>query len=252
MILAINTATPQFGIALVATNGTVHAKIMLPRQKGHFGTLMPSLDFLLNESMHEGSDITALAVTSGPGSFTGLRVGLSLVKGVCHALHLPVVGISTTAAMANGVPPTDLPVAPVLYARKNEAFTALFTRDNGGELVREREDICLKFTDLPEVFGSSTLFVGDDFEGQQPLINEVLGDRAVFAPPQHWHLDPVQIGRLALKRLNDGNPDDPATLTPEYMRPPDIRPNPFPLLTQSMATPSDPRTYPVDNPLQKR
>lgn len=252
MILALNTATPQFGIALMAANGTVHAGILLPRQKGHFGTLMPAFDFILRESVLTTADISMVAVASGPGSFTGLRVGLSLAKGVCHALGLPLVGISTMAAMASGVSPANLPLAPVLYARKNEVFTALFTRDKGGELLRKRKDICLKFTDLHEVFRSPTLFVGDDFEGQRPLIKEVLGDRAVFAPPQNWKLDPVQIGLLALKRLNDGDLDDPATLTPVYMRPPDLRPNPFPLLTKSMAAPSGPHGNPVDNSLQKR
>lgn len=230
MILAINTSTPQFGIALIEKIGTVRARILLPRSKGHFGTLVPTLDFLLSESHTSMRDIEAVAVTSGPGSFTGLRVGLSLAKGLCHAHDLSLLGISTMAAMASAAPPTHLPVAPILRSRKNEVFTALFVYNGDGVLVRTGEDTCLKMEDLYDAFQGPTLFVGNDLRAQYPIIKEYLGEKATLAPPHHWQLDPVQIGVLAMRRLKAGDVDDPSTLTPAYMRPPDIRPNPFPLL----------------------
>ncbi|MFO7985229.1 MAG: tRNA (adenosine(37)-N6)-threonylcarbamoyltransferase complex dimerization subunit type 1 TsaB [Desulfatiglandaceae bacterium] len=231
MLLALNTSTQQFGIALLRENGTPVANVLLPKGKGHFGNLMPTVDFLLSASDLSIQDITCIAIASGPGSFTGLRVGLSLAKGLSHALHLPLIGISTLEAMASEAPLTDLPVAPMLYSRKNEVFTALFTWNKDRLLVREGEDICLRWKDLPEVFkGGTTLFIGNDFEAQGHDIQESLGARALLAPPHHWHLNPVSIGVAALKRLEAGDFDDPFTLRPMYMRPPDIRPNPFPLL----------------------
>lgn len=230
MILAINTSTPQFGIALIEENGTVRTRILLPRLKGHFGTLIPTLDFVLTQSGATMGDMKAVAVTSGPGSFTGLRVGLSLAKGLCRAHDLPLLGISTMAAMANGAPPSDLPVAPILPSRRNEVFTALFEWKDDAALVRVGEDTSLKIEDLPDVFRGPTLFVGNDLRGQHPIIKKYLGEKAILAPPHYWQLDPVQIGVLAMRRLKAGDVDDPSTLTPIYMRPPDIRPNPFPLL----------------------
>lgn len=230
MILALNTSTQQFGMALLEEKGTPEAYVLLPQGKGHFGQLMPTLEFMLKASEFSIQDITCIAIASGPGSFTGLRVGLSLAKGLSHTLHLPLIGISTLEALASEAPLTSLPVAPVLYARKNEVFTALFTWGMDRLLVREEEDICLRWKDLPHVFKGTTFFVGNDFETQAPLIREELGPKAVLAPPHHWRLDPLSIGVRALKRRQARNHDDPFTLRPTYMRPPDIRPNPFPLL----------------------
>ena len=84
MILAVNTSTLQFALALMETDGSVLAEYLAAKGKGHFGTLMPALDFLLNTSESDILDLEGLIVAVGPGSFTGLRVGLSAAKGLCQ------------------------------------------------------------------------------------------------------------------------------------------------------------------------
>lgn len=200
---------------------------LMPGGKGHFGSLMPALDFMLNSSKSEIRDVKCISVAKGPGSFTGLRVGIALAKGLCHALQVPVVGISSLEAMANQIPYTDLPVVPVLHSRKGEAFTAQFTWNDNGELIRSGDDTSLKFEDLPSLFQKPALFIGNDYANQGPHINKLLGPLALLAPACFWNLRASSMGSLALKKFLLGDLDDPYLLNPVYLRPPDIQPNPF-------------------------
>ena len=237
MILAINTSTLQFALALLAEDGTLLTEYLMAGGKGHFGGLMPALDFMLNSSKYEIRDVKCISVATGPGSFTGLRVGLSLAKGLCHALCVPVVGISSLEAMASQIPYADLPVAPVLSSRRGEAFTAQFIWNDNGELIRSGDDTSLKFEDFPTLFQEPTLFVGNDYANQASAINRPLGPLAHFAPARFWNLKASSIGSLALKKFLLGDLDDPYLLNPVYLRPPDIQPNPFSLISKSKNPP---------------
>ena len=231
MILSINTSTTQFGLTLMDEQGTVLTEHLMSGGKGHFKALMPALDFMLKNGGLEISRLRCIAVVTGPGSFTGLRVGLSLAKGLCHALSLPIAGVSSLEAMAGQVFHADLPVIPVLTSRRGEAFTARFRWDRG-RLVRESEDMSMRFDDFPEAFPEPVLFVGNDYKDQAPRIKKALGPGALLAPASLWHLRPSHVGSLGLKKMISGRLDDPHTLAPVYLRPPDIRPNPFPLLSR--------------------
>ena len=90
MLLAINTATQQFSMALMSEAGELAAESLLLEAKKNFRPLMPALDHLLRFAKSNIKDITALAVTTGPGSFTGLRIGLSVAKGICQCLRIPI------------------------------------------------------------------------------------------------------------------------------------------------------------------
>ena len=237
MLLAINTSTLQFALALLSEDGTLLTEYLMPGGKGHFGNLMPALDFMLNSSKSNIRDVKCISVATGPGSFTGLRVGIALAKGLCHALQVPVVGISSLEAMASQIPYADLPVVPVLTSRKGEAFTAQFTWNDNGELIRSGDDTSLKFEDFPSLFQKPTLFVGNDYANQGPSINKPLGSLAILAPACFWNLRASSIGSLALKKFLSGDLDDPYLLNPVYLRPPDIQPNPFSPLSNPKSPP---------------
>jgi tRNA threonylcarbamoyladenosine biosynthesis protein TsaB len=226
MILAINTSTLQFSLALLAESGGLVAEHMMSEGKGHFQNLMPALHFLLNSSEREIHEVTCIAVATGPGSFTGLRIGLSLSKGLCHALRVPVVGISTLEAMALQAPCADLPVVPLLYSRKGEVFAARFVWENNWVLKRTGDDTWVRFDEVPLLFQEPSLFVGNDYPTQATRLKDLLGERALLAPVHCWCLKASSIGSLALERFIHGDLDDPAALNPIYLRPPDIRPNP--------------------------
>jgi len=230
MILAINTSTPQFGLALLDHDGTILAEYFMSREKG-FGSLMPALHFLLSKLKAEIHDQEAIAVATGPGSFTGLRVGLSTAKGLCHALEIPLIGIPGLKALASQLPYSDLPITPVLYSRKRELYTAQVIRNDDHNLTRTMDDRAIKIDDLPSIFNTSSRFIGNDFKNQSHLLNEALGSLVHLAPPSCWNLKASSVGALGLKRFHGNDVDDPQTLEPIYLRPPDIRANPFPLMT---------------------
>ncbi|OQY45287.1 MAG: tRNA (adenosine(37)-N6)-threonylcarbamoyltransferase complex dimerization subunit type 1 TsaB [Desulfobacteraceae bacterium 4572_87] len=231
MILALNTSTRQCSVALLRKDCTVIAEQLMFEGKGHFGGLMPAVDVLLTGAEFEPKNIRCVAVATGPGSFTGLRVGLSLAKGFCHALHVPIIGISSLKALAFQLPFTATPMAPVLSSRKGEVFTALFQWDPENSLQRMGRDNCFRINEFPSLFKETTVFVGNDYFNQGPLLKEMLGDYARIAPPHCWQLKASSIGALALARLDAGDVDDPGNLIPRYFRAPDIRSNPsFPFL----------------------
>jgi tRNA threonylcarbamoyladenosine biosynthesis protein TsaB len=231
MILALSTSTLQFGLALLEEDGNVRAEYFLSKGKGNFGGLMPALDFLLTSSKSDIHNLEGIIVAIGPGSFTGLRVGLSTAKGLSHGLDVPIIGVPSLEALASQLSYSGFPVIPVLYSRKYEFFAARFIYNDDHALVRNREDACLKVEDLSSLCKEPTLFIGNDFAGQGSLIKERLGPRAVLAPAHLWSPRASAVGILGLKRFHAHDFDDSQQLSPIYMRPPDIRPNPSPVIT---------------------
>ena len=231
MILAINTSTLQFSLALLRLDGDVIAECLLSASHKHFGGLFPALLFLLNSSHKDLHDVRAVAVAIGPGSFTGLRVGLSTAKGICHGLALPLIGVSTLEALANQLPCSDFPISPVVDSRRGEVFVAqFFWNAQSGGMNRIMEDRCVKFEDLPRMCPQSTILIGNHFSKQAPILRQVMGQRASYAPEDKWRVRAATIARLALQRFKKGETDIVEDLSPAYFRPPDIRPNPYPLL----------------------
>jgi tRNA threonylcarbamoyladenosine biosynthesis protein TsaB len=228
MILAINTTTLQFSLALVREDGAVAAEYLMSERKGHFGNLMPALDFILTASDPDLQSLKAVVVALGPGSFTGLRVGLAMAKGIAHARSVPLLGASSLEALAGQVSYADLPIAPILDSRRGELFTARFVRSEHGALRRELEDASVPLNAFPDLFRGETLFVGNDLTTQGALIREHLGRSAHLAPPPCWGLRASAVGALGLVRYRARDFDDLHRLTPIYLRPPDIRPGPPP------------------------
>jgi len=212
-------------------DGELHAECILSTPHKHFGELFPTLDFLLDSSQKSLADIRAVAVATGPGSFTGLRVGFSMAKGICHGLHLPLIGISTLEALANQLPCPDLPVTSMVDSRRGEVFVARFLWDAPSRgMNRVMEDRCVKFEDLPRMCGEATVLIGNNFSKQAPILHKILGNKVFFAPEDKWHVRAATIGILGLQRFKRGEADILEHLSPQYFRPPDIRPNPHPLL----------------------
>lgn len=225
MILAINTSSLQFALALMETDGSVRAEHLSVKGKGHFGALMPSLNFLLKTSEINLTELEGLAVALGPGSFTGLRVGLSVAKGLCHALDIPVIGVPTLEALANQVFFHDFSINPMLDSRKGEFFAARFVRSGEQKLVRKMEDIYLKADELSSLSGEHSIFIGNNYAAQSALLRKTIGSQVLLAPPHLWKLDASAVGSLGLKRFLARDFDNPETLNPRYLRPPEIRPN---------------------------
>jgi len=227
VILAINTSTPQFSLALVEEGGALLAEWTLSPRTKDFRHFMTALDHLLQVSGVALEEIRGLAAAKGPGSFTGLRVGLSAAKGFCEGLGVRMVALSSLEVLASQCPGVSIPICPVIDSRKEEVFAALYTWSDEQELVRLEPETCLKIRDLPGFIKKRAFVVGTDFNRQRGPIASAAGDRAVFAPPSFWSLRAATLGMLAARRARVQGFDDVQDVVPSYLRPPDIRPNPY-------------------------
>jgi tRNA threonylcarbamoyladenosine biosynthesis protein TsaB len=216
-------------MALMKEEGTILSEFYMASGSKNFRRFMPGIHFLLSNAKVDTKEIKAVIVATGPGSFTGLRVGLSEAKGMAQGLQIPLIGVSSLEAMAAQLPYAKQPVCPIIDSRKGEVFTALFSWGADQRMARTQRDTCLRIEDLPSVIAKPTLFVGNDFNRQAHLIREVLGRKAELAPAHLWNLKASTVGTLGLKRFLTHDLDDLQELVPTYLRPPDIRPNPFAL-----------------------
>ena len=230
MILSMNTSTAQFSMALMEESGVVMAEVFLTPESKSFKGFMPALSELLIRSSIKKELIECLVVATGPGSFTGLRVGLSAAKGLCRGLKIPIIGVSGLEAIANQLPYTGYPICPIINSKNREIFAALFQWSEDGKIIRRTNDTCLSVMDLTSFIKGKTLFLGTDFYGQGPEIEKICGQKALLAPASLWHLRASAVGAAGLGRFRRHDYDDLQELVPSYLRPPDIRHNPYPLL----------------------
>jgi len=227
VILAINTSTPQFSLALVDEAGALLAEWTLSPRTKDFRHFMTALDHLLQVSGVALEEIRGLAVAKGPGSFTGLRVGLSAAKGFCEGLGVPLVALSSLEVLASQCPEIPIPICPVIDSRKGEVFAALYRWSEEQDLVLLEPETCLKIRDLPGFMKERTFVLGTDFNRQRGPIASAAGERAVFAPPCFWNLRAAPLGMLAARKARARRFDNLRDVVPSYLRPPDIRPNPY-------------------------
>jgi tRNA threonylcarbamoyladenosine biosynthesis protein TsaB len=229
VILAFNTSTPQFSLAFVDENGALLAEWTLSPRTKDFRHFMTALDRLLQVSGVGVEEIRALAVAKGPGSFTGLRVGLSAAKGICEGLGVPMVALSSLEALATQCPGVSIPICAVIDSRKEEVFAALYTWSEDQVLVRLEPETCLKVQELPGFIKKRAFILGTDFNRQREPIASAVGDRAVIAPPSFWNLRAATVGMMGARRARARDFDRLKEVVPSYLRPPDIRPNPYPI-----------------------
>jgi tRNA threonylcarbamoyladenosine biosynthesis protein TsaB len=223
LILSINTSTSPFSLALLKENGALLAETLLtPPSKG-FGVFVPALHQMLCSAGVNSKDLKAVAVARGPGSFTGLRVGLAAAKGICHGLAIPLVAVSSLKALAAQCPATSVPICPIIDSRRGEVFTALFQAPPGESMIRIKEETCLGFETLGGFLNGRALFLGTDYARQAAPVRDLLGDRAILAPAPLWNLRASAVAILGLLKVEKEGFDDLKSLVPSYMRPPDIR-----------------------------
>lgn len=162
-ILQINTALQEASVS-ISFNGKLLGEKINPAQQEHAGFLQPAIADLCKEHNIKLADLQAVAVVNGPGSYTGLRVGLSAAKGICYALNLPLICINTLEWMAAGNLDlgTDL-ICPMIDARRMEVFTALY--DQEMKVVMEPQPMILDETSFVDHLENKTVaFVGDGVE----------------------------------------------------------------------------------------
>ena len=216
-ILAVETSTLMGGVAVVEDEGGVLCELTLHVAETHSSQLMPAIDYVLKTACLRPDELDAFAVALGPGSFTGLRIGLSTVKGLAVAASKPVVGISTLEAMAHAFAYCPHLICPMIDARMKEVYAAFFEAENG-EISRRSDDVALGVSDLLKDAKQDTLFFGTGAKRYREQIVEIMGGLAHFASPAASGARASTVGFLALERLNRGEVADIDSIEPLYIR----------------------------------
>ena len=209
-VLAVETSTLSGGAALLDGERVV-GEYALDVRLTHSERLMAAIDQLLSDADWTARELEGLAVSVGPGSFTGLRVGLSTVKGLALALAIPVAAVPTLDAMAAMLPYASLPVCPVLDARKREVYASLYRWDGRG-MRREWDYLAVAPDELARRLDEPVIVLGDGADAiRSPLAHRI-------HPPRRGPA-PAVVGALGLTRLAIGDTIAMADLAPIYLRP---------------------------------
>src|SRR5712692_8839766 len=232
MILGIDTSTTVASVAIV-NEGALVAEEVQPGGKqnpssvtghaNHAETLLPMVDRILERASLSFSDISAIAVSIGPGSFTGLRIGLSTVKGLAYGWNLPVVGVPTLLAIAERVTQWDGLICPFLDARKKEVYAALFSK-RGEMLERLTEDMVSPPERIVQQIQSRggrepCLFIGEGTKVYGDEIKSQLGERCQLTQGESYPSTASAVARLGEARLRREQSDPLGPLSPYYLRP---------------------------------
>lgn len=234
-VLAIDTATWRCSVALVK-DGAVLAERAERTTSNHAGTLPRLVDETLRLAGTRLERDDALAVTIGPGSFTGLRIALGFAKGIAYAGGHRLVGVPTLDALALIAPPTTGRVCAVLDARKREVYAGVYEW-SGERLCRLGAPVAIAAEALAEQLDGSCAFIGDAVESYGEVFRRVLGVGAVLLSSEQYSPSAAATARLAIARLLSADRgDDLETIEPRYLRPPEAE------LTQSAHSPSEARS----------
>lgn len=207
----------MLGGAAILDNDTLVAEARINVKVTHSERLMPEIDHLLAQSGLEIGDIDVFAFAVGPGSFTGLRVGLSTVKGLVYATGKRLVSVPTLEAFAWNLPFSEHPVCPLLDARKKEVYAGLFKWSANG-FVRELDEQAVEIGRLLSGIKGPTVFLGEGALIYRERIVEALDDKALFAPPHKMLPSPSNVAYLGMKMAEKGDFSDPVSLVPLYLR----------------------------------
>jgi tRNA threonylcarbamoyladenosine biosynthesis protein TsaB len=217
LILAIESATPCGSVALVSGE-RVLGETVLPREKQVSETFLAAIDRLLGDTGRGRDAVTHVAVSAGPGSFTGLRVGMAAAKGFCFGWGLPIVPVPTLHALASRFPSGGALVCPVLDAKKKEVYAGVF-RWEGGGCIRVRPDAAVPPSALPDWFPEGKVFFcGDGTVPFEALFRARMGARALFPPPGEGLPRASAVGLLAERMVLTGEAGEARTVVPAYIR----------------------------------
>lgn len=217
-ILAVDTSATAASVAVAEENKLI-GEFSINTALTHSQTLIPMIDELLNNTGLSVNDINAVAVNAGPGSFTGVRIGVAAVKGIAFPKNLPCVSVSTLESMAYNMLGNDCIVCSVMDARCSQVYNALF-RVKGCTVTRMTDDRALSLTDLKlelQNIREKVVLVGDG----AVLCNEFLGselENIMLAPFNNRIQTASSVAYAAFEKINNGETLTVDELMPVYLR----------------------------------
>ncbi|QED46377.1 tRNA (adenosine(37)-N6)-threonylcarbamoyltransferase complex dimerization subunit type 1 TsaB [Cytobacillus dafuensis] len=215
-VLSIDTSNYTLGVALL-DGDQVKGEYITNLKKNHSVRVMPAIESLMNDCDMKPADLEKIVVAKGPGSYTGVRIGVTIAKTLAWTLNIPLVGVSSlegSAASAGRY--FDGCISPLFDARRGQIYTGLYQFQQG-QLYSIQKDQLLLSMDWAAILkerDEKILFIGNDLPIHQPIIEEILGDQAVFAEITEQNPRPSELALLGRDR--DG--EDIHSFVPNYIR----------------------------------
>ncbi len=225
LILGIDTATLACSVALLQDDALL-GEFTVNIRKTHSERLMPLVDTLLRETGLEREQLQAVAAAAGPGSFTGVRIGVATARGLAQGLSIPAVAISTLEALAEAVAAPGALICPLLDARRSQVYTALYRHESNSSrglelLIPPAATDLAPFTDRLKELNQTVIFTGEGLNTYAGYLTEVLGDQAALPEA------PLRISRAgfvaicAARRLREHPEPSYREMLPLYLRRPE-------------------------------
>jgi tRNA threonylcarbamoyladenosine biosynthesis protein TsaB len=214
-ILSLDSSATVATVALTE-DGKLLAEYTLNNGNTHSETLLPMIENILRELRLEASDIDAFALSEGPGSFTGVRIGAATIKGLAFGREKPCIGVSSLEALAYNFIGESGIVASAMDARRSQVYTSIF-RVNNGEIERLTEDMAIPVDELCEMLGKyegERIFLSGDGAN---LVSTKLGDRAEY-DEQRAGQNAYSVALCAYRAYKAGKSTTDSELRPTYLR----------------------------------
>lgn len=218
-ILAIDSSGAVASVAVLNDNVLV-GEISLNNSLTHSQSLLPMIDQVLTMTGTEGTDLDCLAIAAGPGSFTGLRIGASTIKGLAMVWNKPIAAVPTVDALACNYFGASQLVCPILDARRGQVYGGLYEFVDG-EMRVLIPQVCTELTNLAKevnALGRPVIFLGDGVEANKKKLPELIEVPYTLAPAHLSKQRAGSVGMLAMKYVTEGNLTDATQFVPEYLR----------------------------------
>lgn len=215
-ILAMDTSNQALGVALLDEDKII-GEYITNLKKNHSIRIMPAIQTLMKDCERTPKDLSKIVVAKGPGSYTGVRIGVTIAKTMAWSLHLPLVGISSLEVLASAAGRYfDGVVAPIFDARRGQVYTGLYQYQDG-LLETVQNDQLVLIADWAEKLKSiekQVLFIGSDLVIHRPVIEATLGSQAIFAEITEHNPRPSELALLGKNKPGE----DIHSFVPNYIR----------------------------------
>jgi tRNA threonylcarbamoyladenosine biosynthesis protein TsaB len=221
-VLGIETATRVAGAAVVNEDRLV-AERFVHNRKTHSQILLPMIQQVLDDAGITPRELAGVAVSCGPGSFTGLRIGMAAAKSMAQVLQVPAAGVPTLEALAWNAAGVGGLICPILDARKQEVYTCLYKSDNGVP-VPVTDPRALSLAELKDLLASldeQVTLLGDGVPVYGEEILQALGQKVKFAGRINLFSRAAGVAELGRRMIEEGLTGDPLTMQPSYIRRPE-------------------------------
>ncbi len=225
IILALDTTAITASVALLDSENVI-GSFSIHNKLTHSEKLLPMIDALLENSGYNVDDIELIAVSRGPGSFTGVRIGIATAKGLAFAKNIPIVGVSALEALAYTFLPSsvtqgeEILILPSMDARRNELYNAAFLLEDSRleRLLDDRAISCEEIADELKHESRKIYINGDGAKKLYDYLTENTGHSPVLAPENLMYQNAVPVGKIGYKNFLEGKMMDAITISPLYLR----------------------------------